>query len=114
MFKTDIEEHGPTPKCPGCRALGNAGKYRAKHTDECRIRFEKILSETEAGKKRIEAARERRLDGITKKAMEFENKIEAPKDITVEDPHVPPSKVVLFCVGTEAPSSKRKLRRAQG
>ena len=38
--------------------------------------MERLLSETEAGKRRFEAARERRLDGITKKAMEFKNKVE--------------------------------------
>ena len=48
-----------------------SGKYRATDSGECRNRFEKILSETEAGKKRFDAARERRLEGITKKAMEF-------------------------------------------
>ena len=55
------------------------GKYRAKHNDECRSRFEAILLETEAGKKRFDAARERRLEGITKKAMESEEKFETPK-----------------------------------
>jgi hypothetical protein len=83
IYKEDVEEHGPTPKCPGCRALKNGSKYRAKHSDECRTRFEALLSETDAGKKRFEAARERRLEGITKKAMVWNTK---PKTMTRASP----------------------------
>ena len=73
--KTDVDEHGPTEKCPGCRAH-TTGKYRAKHTDECRKRFETILSESVRGKRRFEAAAERRLNAITKKACEMQEAIE--------------------------------------
>ena len=72
---TDVDEHGPTEKCPGCRAHVN-GKYRSKHTDECRQRFERILSQTAKGRQRFEAATERRLNAITKKAMEMQDQIE--------------------------------------
>ena len=58
----------------------NGSKYRAKHSEECRNRSETILSETDAGKRRFDAARERRLEGITKKAMEFEDKIKSPTE----------------------------------
>ena len=75
-----MDEHGPTPRCPGCKAAVAGGKYRAKHTDECRKRFEEILSQTEKGKKMFESATDRKLDAITKKAMEMEPKEdEGPK-----------------------------------
>ena len=59
IYKKDIDEHGPTDKCPGCRAVMGGGRYRARHTDECRKRFESLLSGSETGKKRYEAATER-------------------------------------------------------
>ncbi len=74
IYKSDVDEHGPTPRCPGCRAAAAGGKCRARHTDECRKRFEEILTQTEKGKKRFESATERRLDAITRKAMEMEPK----------------------------------------
>ena len=76
IHHSDMMEHGASDKCPGCRAL-KSGKYRAKHTLECRQRFEAILSQSEKGKKRFEAAAERRQDAITKKAVELQGKIEA-------------------------------------
>ena len=44
----DIEEHGATEGCPGCRALMNPhSRFRAKHTVECRQRLEEALKGTE-------------------------------------------------------------------
>ena len=73
--KTDVDEHGPTEKCPGCRAHVS-GKYRNRHTDECRQRFEKLLHQTEKGRRRFESATERRLNAITKKAMAMQDQVE--------------------------------------
>ncbi len=72
IYREDVEKHGPTPGCPGCTAAKKGSKYRAKHTDECRSRFERILSETDEGRKRFESARERKLDEITRQATECE------------------------------------------
>ena len=88
--RSDMMEHGATERCPGCKAL-KSGKYRAKHTVERRQRFEAILSQTEKGKRRFEAAAERRQDAITKKAMEEQEKIEA-KAVDVNDQAMDPSK----------------------
>ena len=71
----DIDAHGPSEKCPGCRAY-KGGKYGAKHTNECRKRFESLLAESVRGRRRFEAAREKQLDGISRKAMEMEGAIE--------------------------------------
>ena len=73
--KVDVEEHGPSERCPGCRAV-QLGKPKAPHTDNCRKRFESILSQSEKGKKRFDAATQRRLDAITKKACEMQEEIE--------------------------------------
>ena len=65
----------PVREVPRCRAY-KGGKYRAKHTNECRKRFESLLAESVRGRRRFEAARERQLDGISRKAMEMEGAIE--------------------------------------
>ena len=41
IFKRDIDKHGRTERCPGCRAAMNpSSSFRAKHTPESRSRFE--------------------------------------------------------------------------
>ena len=76
IHKSDVSAHGETEKCPGCRALKSGGKYRAKHSVECRKRFEAILSQSEKGRKRFEAAAERRFDAITKMSEDMQTKID--------------------------------------
>ncbi len=71
IYRGDIDKHGPTPRCPGCAAALKGGKYRAKHTDECRKRFEELIGQTEEGRKRFDAARERKLDEVTRQAAEL-------------------------------------------
>ena len=76
VTQKDVEEHGGSDRCPGCTAIKN-GKYRAKHTTECRRRFERLLQQDDKARLRFERATERRLQGITKKAMEMQEEIEA-------------------------------------
>ena len=83
--KEDIETYGPSEKCPGCRAQV-AGKYRSKHTDECRSRFEKVLAQDDKGRRRFEAAATRRLNAITKKACELQETIEKQAAAATPDP----------------------------
>jgi hypothetical protein len=45
----DVEKHGPTEKCPGCRALVG-GKSHQGHSEVCRKRFEEKM----AGDARVE------------------------------------------------------------
>ena len=60
IFKRDVEEHGPTEGCPGCRALLNPNsKYRAKHTQECRDRMEQAMTQSNEGASRVIRAHER-------------------------------------------------------
>ena len=76
VTQKDVEEHGGSDRCPGCTAIKNC-KYRAKHTTECRRRFERLLQQDDRARLRFERATERRLQGITKKAMEMQEEIEA-------------------------------------
>ena len=52
ITKRMVESHEPTEGCPGCNAAMRPGT-RGNHTRECRLRFEEILSRTEAGRVRI-------------------------------------------------------------
>ena len=86
ILKKDVEEHGGTDRCPGCKAL-RTGKYRAKHTAECRQRFEKILEQNVAARRRFERAKERKMDAVTKRAVEIQEGID--KDSKGKDADTP-------------------------
>ena len=64
IYRGDLETHGATPGCPGCRALLDNNRFRAKHTAECRIRLEELISQSEAGKARLERASSRMTHAI--------------------------------------------------
>ena len=57
-FKTDVERHGPTDGCPGCRAA-TLGLRQAPHTPDCRTRMQVLIAETEEGQARLGRAAER-------------------------------------------------------
>ena len=59
ILKTDIEEHGVSENCPGCRAIARGASYKAAHTALCRARFEARLMESEEGKARLSRADDR-------------------------------------------------------
>ena len=59
IMKKDIDTHGPSVQCPGCRAAVRGSTYKMQHTKECRLRFEGTLEGTEEGRKRMERADER-------------------------------------------------------
>ena len=48
----DVGKHGPTPGCPGCRALV-LGKTRQKHTDECRTRLTGAMKDEDKVKRSL-------------------------------------------------------------
>ena len=74
MQKTDVDEHCPTEKCPGCRPH-TTSKYNAKHTGECQKRFETILGESTPSKRRFEPTVGRRLNAITKRLARCKNQM---------------------------------------
>ena len=57
IMKADIQAYGLSPGCPGCRAIARNSAYRVQHTKECRLRFEKLLYETDEGRKQMEKVR---------------------------------------------------------
>ena len=67
--KEDIHTHGPTPKCRGCLTVIQGRPYSKPHTEECRTRFKDILTETEAGRRRVERTESRFQDAVVR---EFE------------------------------------------
>ena len=75
ITQRDVENHGGSERCPGCRAARNGAKFKAKHTHECRQRFERLLQEDIKGRQRFARAAERRMTGITKIAMEMQESI---------------------------------------
>ena len=50
--------------------------YIAKHIPECRQRFERILQQDARAKQRFDKAHERRMEGITRKAMATQAEVE--------------------------------------
>ncbi len=86
IYKSDVDKHGATPGCPGCKAAAQGAKYRARHNDGCRKRFEEAMSQEPDGKKRFEAARKRKLDGVSKICQEKETAGEVEKTAAQEMP----------------------------
>ena len=70
--REDVEKHGSTEGCPGCRALIHA-QWRAPHTAECRARFEKAMAEDPATASRIRRDRERAEEGTGAKEDDEED-----------------------------------------
>ena len=58
VMKSDIELYGYTPQCPGCDAQLMGLPQRA-HNDECRVRVQRKLQETEEGRERVKRAQDR-------------------------------------------------------
>ena len=63
IYRRDIEEHGGTPGCPGCRAVTHGMSGHAPHTALCRERIQGLIMETEEGRGRIDRAAERATAG---------------------------------------------------
>ena len=76
IFKRDVEEHGPTEGCPGCRALLNPNsKYRARHTPECRERMDAAMKQSHDGAMRVMRAAERQ--SLAKERSEEKDEVKA-------------------------------------
>ena len=42
ILKGDVDKHGPTPGCPGCRAAAGGKSWRSALTADCRTRMEAL------------------------------------------------------------------------
>ena len=58
VLKGDLEKYGFTTLCPGCEAV-MLGLPQRSHNDECRLRIQRSLMETEEGKQRVQRALDR-------------------------------------------------------
>ena len=58
ILKIDVDKHGPTPGCPGCRAAAGGKNWRTAHTADCRTRMEALMKTDEDGKRRLDLANE--------------------------------------------------------
>ena len=58
-MKGDVEKHGATEGCPGCRAVMRGATHKAPHTAECRLRMEDLVNADAYGAARIRRAMER-------------------------------------------------------
>ena len=63
----DVLAHGTSDHCPGCRALVSVGRAQG-HTEECQIRVEGMLGNTEEGRARFQAAATRVSDALAGRA----------------------------------------------
>ena len=72
IYKGDIEKYGPTPGCPGCKAVVNGSRYRAHRSGEWRGRMEYQISQEPKGKQHFESAMQRRLEGVARAAQKME------------------------------------------
>ena len=59
IFKTDLIKHGYTRNCPGCNAAMAGRTPQPAHSSVCRDRYQQILLQDEAGKRRVQSAQER-------------------------------------------------------
>ena len=78
--KSDLEQHGYTAGCPGCRSL-LSGRVRQMHSADCRRRFELILKDEPKAK----AARLRENQWLEKVLETEDRKRKASMPDTVDD-----------------------------
>merc|ERR1712026_1200 len=69
IVKADVKRYNPTLNCPGCEAIVDKRKAE-NHSEECRARFVRLFQETEAGRRRLEDADERRVNRIEAEGKE--------------------------------------------
>jgi len=86
--REDLEEHGYTEGCDGCREKRTGMQERRGHSEACRKRLGEAMEKTEAGKRRKEADEERvnkRLAAEVERA-DKRGKAEEPDPLQVQDP----------------------------
>ena len=60
ITRADVERFGPTDLCPGCTSVALGGRADVAHNDQCRLRIAELLSQTDAGRERLERHRRKR------------------------------------------------------
>ena len=59
MTPNELKEHGFTVGCPGCEAIECNLSVRRGHTEECRLRIEKAMADSDMGREKLQRAKER-------------------------------------------------------
>ncbi len=63
--RSDLQSHGYTPGCPGCKALA-LGRTQVAHNSVCRNRVATAIVGAQQGATRVKAAREREDEFLAK------------------------------------------------
>ena len=66
--KSGVAAYGRTPGRKGCRDVILEKPHCAPHSRECRERMERILSETDAGKRRVKASEDRWVNAAVRRS----------------------------------------------
>ena len=66
--KSDVGKYGRTPGCHGCRDVVLGRDQCKPHSAECRERMTRLLSETDAGSKRVKAAEDRWVNAAVRRS----------------------------------------------
>ena len=66
--KADVATHARTPGCKDCRKVVIEKPQCAPHSRECRERMERLLSETDAGRRRVKASEDRRVQAAVRRS----------------------------------------------
>ena len=89
ITKEDIETHGTTPGCLGCRTI-KAGLPRQNHSEHCRKRIEDEIKKTEEGRARVERSDTRIHEAIAKQ-LEQEDRESENKKAALDKVHSQPT-----------------------
>ena len=54
ILKSDVNKHGPTPGCKGCRAVVACLDQKRHRSTDCRERLRRLLAESDEGVRRLE------------------------------------------------------------
>ena len=66
--KTDVATYGRMPGCPGCRDVMRGKTQPKPHNRECREKMTRMLSESEAGSRRVKAAEDRWVNAAVRRS----------------------------------------------
>ena len=78
IARSDIETHGPTPDCAGCRAI-LLGKKAVHHSEDCRNRITQVMKDHAGSKKRVAEADDRQNRVIAKEIQKSVEMKSVPK-----------------------------------
>ena len=90
IFKSDLEKHGYTPGCLGCRQVFMGSKKNGGHNEQCRARMYPLLINDDSSKHRFESAEARRQDWNVRKGTTEDVEAKRRK-LEKEDVSVTPS-----------------------